>query len=340
MSVSIGLISLLASHTAFLLSGFFIAFMISWRGIQIMCGEDHGSIWHRVYGMLLVICGLALCLPPLISLTTTFLVVFVGIYACGDGLYLLTRGLRLWIAPTTFMAFIHRATRAQLDIPRRLPRTTRRAIVFVRHSGAAGLGHISWAFEWRNGWFNVGGVENRNYHAIAPPEQADFWTAHTTDPIATMQKFGRGYDEYKIFYVTQPRPKAAWRTIVWLSRIVYTLIRHNCVDATYDVLRTYGVANLPDPAMQYAPNDWYDSLPGPSYAIALNPTIPLHIQAKHKLTTTETLLTIPEHVIGTPPPWREQGVRGLAEIALVWHRMVSDVRAFFVSLARFVAEHW
>ena len=249
-------------------------------------------------------------------------------------------GIRLWLTPTIFTTFIH-GPRAKNWIFRAAFHVQPGArLSFMRRSGAAGLGHISWAFEWRNGWFNVGGIENRNAHAIAPPELANFWTAHTTDPIRTMQKFGQSYDEYKIFYVTQPHPKAAWRTVVWVSRLTYTLIRHNCVDATYDILRTYGVVDLPDPATQYTPNDWYDSLPGPDYAIVINPTIPTHIYARRKLVTTETLLTIPAHVTGTPPPWREQGVRGLVELNMALTRMASDVRVSLATLGKFIAENW
>jgi len=346
VSIIIGLISLLAPKVTLYLSGAFIATMITSNGIQAIGGmlqtQKLRSRWQLGYGILQTACGLTLFLPPLLSLTTRLLVVFVGIYAFGEGLYLLIQGLRLWRTPAVFTTMIHRATRRQLDIPRRLPRSTRRALIFIRHSGAGGLGHISWAFEWRNGWFNVGGVENRHSYAIARPELADFWTAHTTDPIGTMQKFGQGYDEYKIFYVTQPRPKAAWRVVVWTSRIAYTLIRHNCVDATYDVLRMYGVAYLPDPATHYAPNDWYDSLAGPTFAIAINPTIPIHIrrQANGKLTTTETLLSIPRHISGTRPPWRENSVRGLAEILTVWLRMLNDARGSLLALGKFLAVLW
>jgi uncharacterized membrane protein HdeD (DUF308 family) len=346
VSITIGLISLLAPKVTLFLSGIFIATMITSNGIQALGGMLHAqkrrSNWQLGYGVLQTLCGLTLFLPPLLSLTTRLLVVFVGIYAFGEGLYLFIQGLRLWRAPATFTTLIHRATRRQLDIPRRLPRSTRRAMIFIRHSGAGGLGHISWAFEWRNGWFNVGGVENRRSYVIARPELADFWTAHTTDPIGTMQKFGQGYDEYKIFSVTQPRPKAAWRVVVWTSRIAYTVIRHNCVDATYDVLRMYGVMNLPDPATHYAPNDWYDSLSGPTFATVLNPTIPIHIrrQANGKLTTTETLLSIPEHIAGTRSPWRESSVRGLAEIYMILRRMTSDVRASLLELGKFLAILW
>jgi hypothetical protein len=60
---------------------------------------------------------------------------------------------------------------AMLEIPDDLPPTTRRAIVFIRRMGATGLGHIAWAFEWYNGWFNAGSVENATNKPYAMPEE-------------------------------------------------------------------------------------------------------------------------------------------------------------------------
>src|SRR5205807_9100785 len=93
-----------------------------------------------------------------------------------------------------------------------IPLTTRRAVVFVRRLGANGLGHIGWAFEWNNGWFNTGSVENKTNKPYAKPEEMGFWTAHTLDPIATMHRQHSTYDEYKLFYIAQPLPKAACTT--------------------------------------------------------------------------------------------------------------------------------
>ncbi len=37
-----------------------------------------------------------------------------------------------------------------------------------------GLGHIAWGFEWMNGWFNVGSVENLKSKPFAHSEEMDF----------------------------------------------------------------------------------------------------------------------------------------------------------------------
>src|SRR5207248_5186074 len=193
-----------------------------------------------------------------------------------------------------------------LDLPEDLPPTTRRAIVFVRRPGASGLGHIGWAFEWPNGWFNVGSVENATGKPFASPEEMGFWDVHTLDPIAAMQKQLLRYDEYRIFYVPHPRPKDAWKTVIWESREAYSVLRRNCNDVTYDILRSYGATDLIDPAQEFVPNDWYDSLPGRSYIIEEYPVIPVHLHkmSKRELTTREIMLTIPSRIKGTPPTWR------------------------------------
>ena len=59
-----------------------------------------------------------------------------------------------------------------------------------RHSGAMGMGHAGWAFEWPNGWFNCGLVEEPLGAAYTPAGKADFWTANTEDPVATMVELG------------------------------------------------------------------------------------------------------------------------------------------------------
>lgn len=339
VSIAIGLICVFIPSKIFLVLGLLFAARIIARGVQV-CGEARRSQaryagLHWLYGMLLALLGLAFLVPPVLAVIIDLLVLLIGFYAFCDGFYLLQRGVRLRRAGSRDEESPASAQPALdlLDIPARLPAPTRRALVFVRRAGASGLGHIGWAFEWENGWFNAGAVENRGRRSYARPEQTDFWTAHTLDPVATMQEVGQDYDEYKLFYITQPQPKDTWNVVVWVSRCPYSVLRRNCVDATYDILRTYGITNLPDPATEYAPNDWYDSLASPGYPIREYPCIPLHLhqQSRRPLATREIRLTIPAHISGTPPPWRERGRRGLAELTLAWDKMLIDVKA---SIAR------
>jgi uncharacterized membrane protein HdeD (DUF308 family) len=303
-------------------------------------GPYAGVIW--LYGGLLVLSGLVLFLFPVhrFFFTRIFLRIFIIVYALCDGFYLLIRGLLLRFAPDVYTRLNFRVPDSQLEIPGDLAPTARRAIVFVRRPGANGLGHIAWAFEWHNGWFNAGSVENATGKPYARPEEMGFWAMHTLDPVAAMQKQSSTYDEYKLFYVSQPRPKEAWKTVVWESRQSYFALRHNCNDVSYDVLRAYGTTGLLDPAQEHVPNDWYDALPGRSYTIAEHPVIPvqLHKMSQRELATREIELTIPPHIKGAPPPWRMRGWRAWEELTLAWDKMLKDVGTLFISLGKRVTK--
>ena len=299
-----------------------------------------GVIW--LYGGLLVLLGLVLFLSPVHRFFFTRIVLrnLIIVYAFCDGFYLLARGLLLRFAPAVYTRLTFQAPESWLEVLDDLPPTTRRAIVFVRRKGATGLGHIAWAFEWYNGWFNAGSVENATNKPYARPEEMGFWAIHTLDPIATMQKRSSTYDEYKLFYVSQPRPKEAWKTVVWESRQPYFALRHNCNDVAYDILRAYGTTGLLDPAQEHVPNDWYDALPGRSYTIAEHPVIPLHLlkMSQRELAIREIELTIPTHVKGTPPPWRMRGWRAWEELTLAWDKMLKDVWKLFISMGKRVTK--
>src|SRR5574340_1833296 len=95
-----------------------------------------------------------------------------------------------------------------------------------------------------------------------------------------MQKQEPSYDEYKVYFVTEPRPKEAWKVVIWESRQPYSVIGHNCNDVAYDILRAYGVTELLDPVEGLVPNDWYDAQTGPSYIIQETPAIPIRSEER------------------------------------------------------------
>ena len=324
-SIILGGISFVWPHITlyFLLS--LLAIRLALRGASMLrqAWREHsaytGFTWLAGLGLLLI--GLLLLVLPFVTLF--FLLVFIPVYAIGDGGNMLIRGLRLRFAP----AIDHPQAIAEfVDLPV-MPCC---GVVFVRRGGASGLGHTGWAFEWPTGWFNVGAVENLASKRRASPDEMGFWTMHTLDPVAAMQQQLKPYDEYKVFFIANPQPKIAWKTVVWESRTTYSVIRHNCIDVVYDILRAYGVKTLLDPAEEFIPNDWYDALPGMSFAIAEHPVIPvgLHHTSSRLLTTTLSL-TIPTHIAGTVPIWRAHGHRAWEEITLAWDKMLQDVRTLF-----------
>lgn len=129
-----------------------------------------GFLW--MYSGLFVLFGLFLLLFPL--LVITFLVVFLGIYMFAAGSFLLLRGVSLRFTLKHLPASTSQPSLTPPGALGDLPASTRRVLVFVRRTGANGLGHIGWAFEWMNGWFNAGSVENSKGKPFADPAAMDF----------------------------------------------------------------------------------------------------------------------------------------------------------------------
>ena len=71
----------------------------------------------------------------------------------------------------------------------------------------------------------------------------------------TMQR--RNYDDLKYTELDSGDAVAAYRTVKWLATKPYQLIQRNCMDDAYDVLRAYGVPNLPVPSHEILPNEWF-----------------------------------------------------------------------------------
>jgi uncharacterized membrane protein HdeD (DUF308 family) len=343
LSIGLGLISFVDPITTIFFIVAIIAVRIIFRGVKVIIDarrshhKYEGLTWF--FGILLVLFGLAFFITEEFrALALSLVVIFIVVYAFCDGCYLLVRGLFLRFKPSVVLERKFAIPEGIPDLPAQLPPTTRRAVVFVRRIGANGLGHIGWAFEWNNGWFNTGSVENQEGKPFVKPEEMGFWTEHTLDPIGAMQKQVITYDEYKVYYVTQPHPKDAWKTVIWESRQPYSVLRHNCNDVAYDILRAYGATELFDPVEGLVPNDWYDAQPGPSYIIEKIPTIPihLHLMSKRELVLKEIVLTIPPQVQGTPPPWRVSGWRAWYELNYTLDKMIRDVRTLFASMGTFV----
>jgi uncharacterized membrane protein HdeD (DUF308 family) len=341
ISILLGLISFIEPTVTIYVIVAVITVRIFIRGIKVIIDarrsrrKYEGLTW--IFGILLMLFALAIFVGEDTGKFAFILfVVFIVLYTIFDGIYLVIRGLLLRFAPSYVVAKKFAIPEDIPDLPDDLPPTTRRAIVFVRHPGANGLGHIGWAFEWNNGWFNAGSVENQVGKPFVKPQDMGFWSVHTLDPIGAMQKQEVTYDEYKVYYVTQPRPKDAWKVVIWESRQPYSVFRHNCNDVAYDILRAYGATELLDPVEGLVPNDWYDAQPGPSYIIQETPAIPihLHLMSKRELLRKEILLTIPPHVQGTPPPWRVNGWRAWYELNYTLDKMIKDVGMLSASMRK------
>src|SRR5579863_3966787 len=131
-----------------------------------------------------------------------------------------------------------------------------RAGAFVRRSGASGLGHVGWSFQYPDGSYCNGSVENPAGTPISPPGQTGFWSQRVADTDLPMQL--RDYDAFKMFEIDNGLPDQADKTVSWIATQPYLVIFRNCMDDTYDVLRSYGVPGLPMPLLEITPNRWFD----------------------------------------------------------------------------------
>jgi hypothetical protein len=242
-----GLLSVTPALAIFVLNVFTFTFVVIYCGIRMTM---HGAmgLYHFIAQFtsapdpehptkrFLWLSGLGLILVGLFTIVFSLFVplvvaIYFGLYFLFDGAaFLFSAALKAGLLPDLSDAPTDQGQTIHGDATADEPGLS--ALAFVRHSGTMGMGHVGWAFEWPNGWFNCGSVENRALAAYLPAGQADFWTAHTQDPVSTMVELGPGYNEYKVFCVPNPHPKDAWSAIVWISRQPYLVQRRNYADDT------------------------------------------------------------------------------------------------------------
>src|SRR5579859_2485188 len=176
-----------------------------------------------------------------------------------------------------------------------------RAGAFVRRSGAYGLGHVGWTFQYSDGSYCDGSVENPAGTPVSAPGQTGFWTQRVSDPDIPMRLLS--YDAFKLFAIDASSPDQADKTVAWIANQPYLVIFRNCMDDTYDVLRSYGVPDLPLPFLEITPNRWFDQL-----SPAAQPVTPAALQLAGLLPTAPVAAT---RIAASPqaeaPPWRTTG---------------------------------
>ena len=171
------------------------------------------------------------------------------------------------------------------------------AMIFVRPSGADGVGHVGWGIDCGDGTFHVGSIENPHHWLRSGPRTMGFWQVRTADPYSPM--LARRYTTLKCLEVPLANPSGALRVVAWLSTRPYDIVLHNCMNATYDVLRAYGVASLPLPFRHWEPNGWFHAVHAPARPLGVPPA-----QA------TLACIDMPWNATPEAPAWR---VRSTAE---------------------------
>lgn len=137
-----------------------------------------------------------------------------------------------------------------------------RSAAFVRYGGANGMGHVGWAFDLSQSEVNAGAVENPLGTPTCDPATMGYWDDSSSTPMASMQQ--RAYNDLKFIALPkgEAEVEAAYRTAKWVGLQPYCAFGRNCLDDTYDVLRSYGVPNLPLPSRDLLPDKWFIDLDG------------------------------------------------------------------------------
>jgi hypothetical protein len=139
------------------------------------------------------------------------------------------------------------------------------AAVFVRASGAFGVGHVGWCVGLDQTLVDDGSVRT----PFTPPTADGFWNVATTLPVGPFRYLA--YDHYKVFSVSQGYLDRALEVVNWISEQPYFVLGRNCMDDVYDVLRAFGMQNLIPPYLAWIPNVWFQELPGQAQPISDSP---------------------------------------------------------------------
>jgi len=182
-------------------------------------------------------------------------------------------------------------------------RSITRAAAFIRRSGADGLGHVGWSFQYPDGAYCGGSVENPAGLVVSPPGGTGFWSQRIIDPIAPMRLLS--YDAFKMFEVPNADVGRADSTVAWIAQQPYVAIFRNCLDATYDVLRSYGVPELPLPTLEITPNHWFDSLHAESHPVSLRGLLETGLLPRLRVGIDEQA----PKPHPKAPPWRTPGTQ-------------------------------
>lgn len=135
-----------------------------------------------------------------------------------------------------------------------------RAAAFIRYHSGDGFGHVGWAFDAASGLVNAGSVENHSGHIFTPATKMGFWNGEFADAAVPMR--AHGYDDVKWIDVPNADAVLAYRTVLWIKHNAYRVLHRNCEDDVYDVLRAYGVQNLPLPMLHWFPRTWFHRFRG------------------------------------------------------------------------------
>jgi hypothetical protein len=137
------------------------------------------------------------------------------------------------------------------------------AYVFLRRDGAplppGCAGHTGWGFLLReDGTCRFGATENPSGKPfISPGGDNGGWEGEGDQAAMLAAMRARNYDAYKVAGIRNFNPSAAEAAAKAVKSAGYRAVGSNCLDHTYQVLRAYGVEDLPWLQTHPSPNDWF-----------------------------------------------------------------------------------
>lgn len=144
--------------------------------------------------------------------------------------------------------------------------------VFLKKDGAplpfGYMGHVGWGFAVQNSPKDIDAIagSTENYkgegHVDKGGDIGFWWTRFRTDKEMFAEMARRNYDGYKVATVRDCNPDAAISIARDTSQRGYDLIGNNCLNHVWDILKAYGVDDLPLAQFHPSPNDWFSNFNG------------------------------------------------------------------------------
>ena len=161
------------------------------------------------------------------------------------------------------------------------------ASTFIRRNGASGAGHVGWAFEYTRGNSIIGAIENFQGTPFGDPGHKGMWHRLVSNQKVLNYFKAMDYDEYKMFELPENmiNADAAVAVLKWWEQQPYNILVGNCLHATYDILKRYGVMLPKADWERILPNNWYNQIPGRSLVVVPN----LDMFTNKSLSTDETV---------------------------------------------------
>ena len=146
------------------------------------------------------------------------------------------------------------------------------AAVFINWTIPVGLGHVGWGFQASAANWYYGALETAGFMVWAGDDNHTFNQLGSFSRMISDMKTGRRdsgggypYHDYKLINVGQTDVGSALRLVANIKSNGYGLFRNNCMDATFNVVKSFARGNdrvLPWPSTHPIPRMWYSAIPG------------------------------------------------------------------------------